>query len=401
MNKKIISEINDIKRIMNYLLNENMIAKNIIVGAIKGVIDDVVVNAIKGLGDDVIKQMAKQAPKDIPKELFKQGKVDLQALTKKALESAAKAGKKTVQELDDVTKATIERTFYEMFEEGSDVADDIVKKVVDASKKTVSASKTSTSTVADENSKAVQVFVRNNADDIAKIKSSLPETGKNITTSNKKFFFDFFGRAKLITDVGGKKFITRKNLIIAAAALGITYSILQSDLESEGVTVQDDSVGAGSGFDGEFACAKKYGEPIPLQYFPGKSIVVYESKLGNIITYYYNTGVYFSEYKTEDNKTLKSPKGKNEFYRFYCEGNNVKVTKDIVNLDGKPINANTGESGQTQPGSQYSGPRKWRSLGPKYNAEIKAALGKSGTDLTDEDIKDIYDRLNKAGKIKN
>jgi len=49
---------------------------------------------------------------------------------------------------------------------------------------------------------------------------------------------------------------------------------------------------------------------------------------------------------------------------------------------------------------QYSGERKWRSLGSQYDSQILTTLGKSGEKLTDDDIKDIYNKLKKLGKIK-
>jgi len=49
---------------------------------------------------------------------------------------------------------------------------------------------------------------------------------------------------------------------------------------------------------------------------------------------------------------------------------------------------------------EYSRERKWRSLGSKYDSQILDVLGKSGTELTDNDIKDIYNKLKTAGKIK-
>jgi hypothetical protein len=39
-------------------------------------------------------------------------------------------------------------------------------------------------------------------------------------------------------------------------------------------------------------------------------------------------------------------------------------------------------------------------LGSKYDSQILDVLGKSGTELTDNDIKDIYNKLKELGKIK-
>jgi len=57
--------------------------------------------------------------------------------------------------------------------------------------------------------------------------------------------------------------------------------------------------------------------------------------------------------------------------------------------------------GETGGGGGYSGERKWRSMGRNYDSQILTALGKTGSDtLTDDDIKDIYNKLKAAGKIK-
>jgi len=50
--------------------------------------------------------------------------------------------------------------------------------------------------------------------------------------------------------------------------------------------------------------------------------------------------------------------------------------------------------------SQRMGNKEWISLSPKYDKEILQALGKTGDKLTDDDIKDIYNKLKSAGKIK-
>jgi hypothetical protein len=55
---------------------------------------------------------------------------------------------------------------------------------------------------------------------------------------------------------------------------------------------------------------------------------------------------------------------------------------------------------QKQQNQEYNRERKWRSLGSKYDSQILDVLGKSGTELTDNDIKDIYNKLKELGKIK-
>jgi hypothetical protein len=56
--------------------------------------------------------------------------------------------------------------------------------------------------------------------------------------------------------------------------------------------------------------------------------------------------------------------------------------------------------GETSGGGSYGGERKWRSMGRSYDNQILTALGKSGEKLTDDDIKDIYNKLKELGKIK-
>jgi hypothetical protein len=59
------------------------------------------------------------------------------------------------------------------------------------------------------------------------------------------------------------------------------------------------------------------------------------------------------------------------------------------------------ETGGEGGGSYSGGERKWRSMGRSYDSQILTALGKTGSDtLTDDDIKDIYNKLKSMGKIK-
>jgi hypothetical protein len=49
--------------------------------------------------------------------------------------------------------------------------------------------------------------------------------------------------------------------------------------------------------------------------------------------------------------------------------------------------------------SSYVAPSGWKSWGTKYDSQILSALGKTGDKLSDDDIKDIYNKLKTAGKI--
>jgi hypothetical protein len=69
----------------------------------------------------------------------------------------------------------------------------------------------------------------------------------------------------------------------------------------------------------------------------------------------------------------------------------TKSWTDFAKIETDPI---------TQQNQQYSGERRWMSMGSKYDEQILTALGKSGNKLSDDDIKDIYNKLKDAGKIK-
>jgi hypothetical protein len=74
-----------------------------------------------------------------------------------------------------------------------------------------------------------------------------------------------------------------------------------------------------------------------------------------------------------------------------------KNTSTSIETDPK---TDTETGGETSGGGSYGGERKWRSMGRSYDNQILTALGKSGEKLTDDDIKDIYNKLKELGKIK-
>jgi hypothetical protein len=432
--------ITEIKRIKELLEYENILNESIL----SSISNDVVINGIKaGLKaevDNIINSAIKTGAAAAVNSLegaktFLSKNLDnySESLFKKVLNNLPEQGKNlTPSELSAVRAEVgkIMRGQSTLTSKGT--FDDIIKQSLDTNVFKASTKKTISSAASRRITKPIQQAVDNvfiepqvgieaaqiatknpglqkSLDDAAKLANAgtPPPTDRIIPTLNKSGLLQ-------TTKKGGIE-ITTKNLKRAAFLVGggtLALSLIGYLLDN-GVTVQDDSVGAGSGFDGEFACAKEYGEPKPSTYFTGKDVVINaidtDSPLGYMYIVkwvYFSTGVYYRERIENGRVTFEDPPSKKngQFYRYYCEGKILRRTKELVDIDGKPINADTGESEQTQttqPGSQYSGPRKWRSLGPKYNADIKTALGKSGTDLTDEDIKDIYDRLKNAGKIKN
>lgn len=98
------------------------------------------------------------------------------------------------------------------------------------------------------------------------------------------------------------------------------------------------------------------------------------------VTYvYYDTGAYFIDEDGEE-----KPTESNAYYKYTCVGGMLTPSRTLVDINGNPYDS----SKSTETGSV-----KWRSLGSLYDKEILQALGKSGDKLTDDDIRDIYNKL--------
>jgi hypothetical protein len=425
--KKILEEIKRFNDIINYnfLLNEGVIGK-LSAQSVEGAIKLGILNGIKNASKETLETIVKSSGKNLASvtDINKLYKTALPAMEKALLDAG-------LDKIDDLTRTAIKNNYNTIVKSqgddllksakqlfGSTINDNAVIMTKTASqyvesilKKIPSKVKSAVDNIFIEPQvgiEAAQIATKNpglqkSLDDAAKLVNAgtPPPIDRIIPTLNKSGLLQ-------TTKKGGIE-ITTKNLKRVAFFVGggtVALSLIGYLLDN-GVTVQEDSVGTGGGFDGEFACAKPWGTPIKSGY-KDRYYIDYVTKKGEkppiptllpSTTYtFYDNGAYF----------IKTPKGdrvpatEDEFFKYTCS--NGTIVKDYGTMTMTELEKSTGESEQTQttqPGSQYSGPRKWRSLGPKYNAEIKTALGKSGTDLTDEDIKDIYDRLNKAGKIKN
>ena len=402
-NQKILKEeINRFKKIVNYgILNENA-TDDIIKRIIRNTVDDLMKTAIKSSIKDQISALISRVGKQpaarelnikIMDELLKPANVN--NLTTKV---AAGLGK-TVDKLDDSTKNSIKTQLVKTVQ-STEYIDDIIKQMDDvvsgvknttntASKTTSTALTVGTEQLDDSAKKTANNLVFQYADDVARVKQLLPASGKNIAVNNRRFFVDFFGRAKLITDVGGRKILTKRNLLIAAAIVGISWLTLKSDLEAEGVQVESDTVDTTSCL----GALKDSG------HHPGRKYYVYEP-VGGFVYYYYDSGAFYFV-----NEILKQqyPKGSNNYLKFYCNDKTIVPTEEIVGIDGKPLGTTTPKVGDESPvtgGNTYTGGSGWRSLGPTYDKEILQALGNNeDRRLNDEDIKNIYNKLKTAGKV--
>jgi hypothetical protein len=105
----------------------------------------------------------------------------------------------------------------------------------------------------------------------------------------------------------------------------------------------------------------------------------------------WNSGAY-------DSSFTKSFKAAIEFLEKNTSTSIETDTKTDTETRTFGIDQETG--GETSGGGSYGGERKWRSMGRSYDNQILTALGKSGEKLTDDDIKDIYNKLKELGKIK-
>ena len=402
-NQKILKEeINRFKKIVNYgILNENA-TDDIIKRIIRNTVDDLMKTAIKSSIKNEISDLISRIGKDAAAQGLNIKIMD-ELLSKNVNNITTKVAAglgKTVDQLDDITKNSI-KTQLGKTVQSTEYIDDIIKQMDDV----VSGVKNTTNTASKTTSKALTIIpieqlddsakktanslVVQYADDVAKLKPLVPSGGKNILGNNRKFFVDFFGKAKLITDAGGRKIMTRRNLLIAAAIIGISYLTLESDLEAEGVQVESDTVDTTSCL----GALKDSG------HHPGRKYYVYEP-VGGFVYYYYDSGAFYFV-----NEILKQqyPKGSNNYLKFYCNGKTIVPTEEIVGIDGKPLGTTTPKVGGESPvtgGDTYTGGSGWRSLGPTYDKEILQALGNNeDRRLNDEDIKNIYNKLKTAGKV--
>jgi hypothetical protein len=192
--------------------------------------------------------------------------------------------------------------------------------------------------------------------------------------------------------------ITTKNLKKAAFLIGggtLALALIGYLLDN-GVIVQDDSADVDT-----TSCLSNLQDSTN---YPGLKYSRVGSKK-TTLGYYYDSGAY---YMINPTTKIQYPKGSNTYYRFYCQGKTVVTTQEIVDINGKPFGStDDGENkvrldGGGEGGGSYSdGERKWRSMGRSYDSQILTALGKTGSDtLTDDDIKDIYNKLKSMGKIK-
>lgn len=409
-NYKILKEdINRFKEIMNY----GLIVENIAAEIIKHSLDDVIKKLIASTKDDIMKRIFQYGTVDggvfgqflrivgdfknnfskITDDVVKQIETKLgRTLTESEKSSVRIQLEKTL----DTSNKELQKSFSKSVDDVIGLDNIKVRSTTGFINQNPATKTTSTALTIipieqlDEPAKKIaNNIVAQNADEVAKLKQLLPASGQNIAPSNRKFFVDFFGKAKLITDVGGRKFITRRNLLIAAAIAGISYLTLKSDLESEGVTVESDTVDTTS-------CLGKLEDSTN---HPGLKY----SKAGfGIMTmgYYYNSGAY---YMINPITKEQFPKGSNNYYRFYCQDKTIVKTQEIVDINGKPLSS-TGDktdTGTVTPGGDsYTGSGGWISLGPSYDKQILQALGKNeDRRLTDDDIKELYNKLKSAGKI--
>jgi hypothetical protein len=423
----LINEIRRIKEIFGYenILNESIvssIADNVVIDAIKAALKTEVDNVIR----DAVKKGTSASVNTLnnAKRYFKSIKLDSYSdnLFNKVLNNLPPEKVKELQQFElSAIRSEVGKIIGGQVESSKGVYDDIIQKSIKAN--TFSAAKSSrliTKPIQDAVEQAMadpkvaaeagEIATRNprlkigltNAANAVRQASS-PD-GKSLvfaagTTPPINRVLPQLADAGLTQTTKKGIEITTKNLKKAAFLIGSgTLALaLIGYLLDNGVTVQDDSADVDT-----TSCLSNLQDSTN---YPGLKYSRVGSSEKTTLGYYYDSGAY---YMIDPFTKTQYPKGSNTYYRFYCQGKTVVPTKEIVDINGKPFGStDDGENkvrldGGGEGGGNYSGgERKWRSMGRSYDSQILTALGKTGSDtLTDDDIKDIYNKLKAAGKIK-